>query len=175
MSKIKIIFSIIIILTFGFYFYTNAKYFSDFDEVNYYRIANEEILNQSQKDSILQKITNLDYPDKINDEVFLNYLNSKKYFKTNLENEDLMILKNEILVNNFSFTRQSNACIPTYRDILILKKNKKIIGIAKICFECKMFYFFGNNKNIDTESFNSTKEFEDLEKLLSKYKNSNHK
>jgi hypothetical protein len=57
-----------------------------------------------------------------------------------------------------------NLCIPTYRDILLFKKNNRTIGYAKLCFDCDMSNIVGTTKN--TELFGQAGVFEKLKKLL---------
>ncbi len=34
-------------------------------------------------------------------------------------------------------------CIPTYRDVLIFRRNGRIVGFARVCFECTIYSFVG--------------------------------
>ena len=76
--------------------------------------------------------------------------------------------KNEHLNDIFSENNCSEsfaaACIPVYRDIFIFKKNNKTVGIAKICFGCRLFHIIGTKKNL--ENFGQCGDFEKLEKLI---------
>jgi hypothetical protein len=60
--------------------------------------------------------------------------------------------------------------VPSYRDILILKKNKKTIAILKICFECDMVDKYGiinsTFKESDIDEDNYFVNFKNLYKIL---------
>ena len=58
----------------------------------------------------------------------------------------------------------ATACLPFYNDILIFKKESKIIGIAKICFKCQQFTFTESNTN--TNAFGAFEEIIKLEKIV---------
>lgn len=56
------------------------------------------------------------------------------------------------------------ACIPFFRDILIFKKQGKVIGIAKICFDCHQFRIIGPEAN--TDNFGMDDDYEKLGNIL---------
>ena len=58
----------------------------------------------------------------------------------------------------------ATACIHVYRDILIFKKEGKVIGTAKICFDCMSKQIKGTTAN--TENFGQDGDYEKLEKIL---------
>lgn len=58
----------------------------------------------------------------------------------------------------------SYACIPTFRDILIFKKDEHVVGIAKICFECEQHSIVGTKQN--TDNFGQSGDYEKLAQLL---------
>ena len=55
-------------------------------------------------------------------------------------------------------------CSPNYKDILILRRNKKIIGMAKISFECLKHQMIGERYN--DSNFGKSGEFKELQKIL---------
>jgi hypothetical protein len=61
-------------------------------------------------------------------------------------------------------TDESFACIPTYRDLLIFKRAGQVIGIAKICFECRKYSIVGTK--MSTDNFGQSGDFEKLAQLL---------
>ena len=61
------------------------------------------------------------------------------------------------------------ACEPIYRDILIFKQSNKIVGVAKLCFECHQHQILGTSVN--TEMFGQDGDWEKLEMLLNHIEN----
>jgi hypothetical protein len=57
-----------------------------------------------------------------------------------------------------------NICPRIYRDILIFKKSKKLIGIAKICFSCRAYHIVGTNSN--SENFEQIVNYGKLNQIL---------
>ncbi len=55
-------------------------------------------------------------------------------------------------------------CSVIYRDILVFKEKGKIIGVAKICFECDKSVIIGTNN--DTEEFGQSGDYGKLYKIL---------
>ena len=62
----------------------------------------------------------------------------------------------------------SAACEPVFRDIFIFKKNKKEIGIAKICFECELYSL--SKGDFISDCFGMNNELEKLKSILSENK-----
>jgi hypothetical protein len=59
-------------------------------------------------------------------------------------------------------TIYDQACAPTYRDILVFKKDNRIIGFAKVCFQCSQNYIVVDKvieEDIDLD-------YEDLKNIL---------
>ena len=139
----------IIILLFVIIFYSCSEksIFTDFDSVQYYSIDenyNSQFLNRLVEKSDLNyiKILEDDFPNKLNDSLFYTELNSEKFISNKISKSDI-----KEFLNNSTFTSEyTTACIPKYRDILILKKSNKVIGIIKICLECQMYYLIGKDK-----------------------------
>jgi hypothetical protein len=61
-----------------------------------------------------------------------------------------------------------SACVPIYRDILVFRKNNKLSGMAKICFECSISSIAGTNRN--TEEFGQSGDYKKLYDLLYRQK-----
>lgn len=146
-------------------------FFSNFDTIEHYQLnknSYSHFQNQliEKKDSTFIKIIqNDEFPLNIKDTTFITILDSDKFIKQNFSKEEIQTFKT--LFNNKTFTQvYTTACEPLYRDILILKKQNKITGIVKICFECKMNYIVGN------QNFNNVGGIEDveLEKFFKKSK-----
>jgi hypothetical protein len=58
------------------------------------------------------------------------------------------------------------ACEPIYKDILIFKQSNKIVGVAKLCFECRQHQIIGSVAN--TEMFGQDGDWEKLKMLLNR-------
>lgn len=58
------------------------------------------------------------------------------------------------------------SCTPIYRDILIFYKNNDIVGVSKICFDCRQYKMIGTKEK--TENFGQCGGFEKLYKILRK-------
>ena len=56
------------------------------------------------------------------------------------------------------------SCEPIYNDILLFKKNSKVTGIVKICFNCWQYEIIGTIAN--TETFGQGKDNMELKKIL---------
>ena len=70
----------------------------------------------------------------------------------------------KIFIEKSTLENIATACIHVYRDILIFKKEGKVIGTAKICFDCMSKQIKGTTAN--TENFGQDGDYEKLEKIL---------
>ena len=168
-KKAFIFISIFIIAILIFFHFTNENFF-DYDEVEHYKknVTHEElseIYNQvakSGKKSIFLDIVENDYPKNVDENFEKSLINNG--FKKTILNKSKYEEINNIFSEQNCLINSASACIPIYRDILIFKKNKKTIGVAKICFDCQMFYIIGTQKNV--QDFGANGNFEKLEPLL---------
>ena len=103
-----------------------------------------------------------DYPKNVDENFEKSLINNG--FKKTILNKSKYEEINNIFSEQNCLINSASACIPIYRDILIFKKNKKTIGVAKICFDCQMFYIIGTQKNV--QDFGANGNFEKLEPLL---------
>jgi hypothetical protein len=89
--------------------------------------------------------------------------------------EKLDFVKKEIHVDKFNqineiFCQRKHkevyvtSCIAIYRDILVFKKENKIIGTAKLCFSCDQSILTGTTLN--TEEFGQSGDYKKLFQLL---------
>lgn len=58
----------------------------------------------------------------------------------------------------------ASGCIPEFRDILVFKKDKQLVGFAKICFTCHKHSIVGTN--LDTSEFGQSGDYEKLFNIL---------
>ena len=146
------------------------KPFFDFDELNHYKIEiDENELLEREEDNLTkdEKLQNdliiMDKPDNISDTSFIRQL-EKIGFNKNIVSE----AKFEKINNIFSVKQPKESvaysCIAVFRDILVFKKNNKIVSIAKICFSCDQNRILGTEK--ETINFGQEGDYGKLWKIL---------
>ncbi len=142
-----------------------SKSFFDFDKVEHYfknipeDDASDLLLNENPTKEEKKLI------DILGDSN-MNYTDSLEHFsfkKTIIKNSKLNSI-NAIFSEKPCDSGYAAACIPIYRDIFIFKKNEKIVGKAKVCFDCHLFYIEGTKQNLD--NFGQCGDFEKLIKLI---------
>ena len=142
-------------------------FFFNFNKIEHYHLKNKLLLDYEARDSLFGKILNDDYPISLNNKEFYNNLNQKFLVKT-FSNSDVNAFK--AIFNKRYFTDiYKTACVPDYRDILILKKENKTIGIVKICVRCQMHYILGQNQENKIFTKSGGIENSEIETLLKKY------
>lgn len=141
------------------------KPFFDFDKVEHYfrNISENDALdiilkeNPSKEEKVLIDILengNMNYTDKL----------EKYNFKKTLIQDSKFNSIKEIFSEKKCDSGFAAACTPIYRDIFIFKKSNKIIGKAKVCFGCRLFYIEGTKQKV--ENFGQCGDFEKLIKLV---------
>lgn len=155
-------------------FVKGENYF-DFDKVDYYfKDINENDVfdvyddpkskdKESKEYNYLQVVEG-NYPNLLNNEFSTNLINIG-YRKSKINSNRLDDL-NSIFSETNCDDSYEMACIPVYRDILIFYKEGKIIGIAKICFDCRQSHIIGTDKKL--EDFGQCGGYEKLLDLLRK-------
>lgn len=152
----------------------NDKSFFDFDEVeHYYKDINSgdilkemKRLNGVDRNSDEYNYLNLigyNYPNDVNDEKFIDNLLKFNFIKERVDDKFYNKL-NKIFTSSTCEDDFSLACAPIYRDILVFYKDKKIVGIAKICFECGKNEIIG--AKTDTSFFGQCGGYGRLYKIL---------
>ena len=149
---------------------TGEKYF-EYDEIEYYQNQIEEDQigelydnqKKSVKDSLKMQVILGETPNSISDTNFIDNLKSFGYTKSNIEPEKFDKI-NEIFIEKKHSEMYETACIYIYRDILIFKRKSKIIGIAKMCFDCDASVIVGTKSN--TGEFGMSGDYEKLRKVL---------
>jgi hypothetical protein len=165
MKKIILLFFFIII--FGC---KKEPIYNNYDEITHYSITDEDTF---KVDTIkrFRDIFGIGDYHKIDFNKFEEELVSFGYKKNELKENKIKqvdsIISNKIYYGSIDLT----ACTPLYRDVLILKKNNKIVSILKICFECKMIANYGdeiknnfNEKDIESDDYFNN--FINLQKTL---------
>ena len=126
----------------------------DFDKVAYYKL-NETIdfIPKNQESEEGQYILGVMYgeePFNIEDGRFTKVLETIGFIKKEIRNKDKIdMLSNSITIGLKPTPYVVTSCLSTYRDILILKKEDKITGIAKLCFSCGTNKLLGGNETRD--------------------------
>jgi hypothetical protein len=140
------------------------------DEIDFYRIserANYElhaVETRGTDSKALEELVYFNSPDTLNE---LNVTVLKKKYTQYKMNENQIkeiskfFVHYDSAVQKGSFTL-TTFCDPVYRDILVFKKDQKIIGVAKVCFGCTQNYLlFGESGMRDV-----TLDYSGLEKEL---------
>src|SRR5690606_38180602 len=161
-AKIIIAFNIIFLFTSCASNNTESLYFKDYNKLLYYYNPKIDINNVDRESFLL--IYTGDNPKPSSKYMITEDLEkfgySKKYISYNSFKKINGVLKQKKPSRKYLY----HNCIPEYRDILIFKKDEKIIGIVKICFECEKIFAIGINSNFDRNY--SKKEFRKLFRIL---------
>ena len=118
---------------------------NNFTEITHYFI-DSEIGNKNDTIKRFNEIFSSVYGHKINFQTFENELISYGYNK-NIKSAEKIRNIDEFITNDIYYESHLTACIPSYRDVLILKKNNKIVNVLKLCFECGMIDKYGGLKS----------------------------
>ena len=152
--------------------------FFTFDAIDYYKNDIDEntamnlsnLQNNSEFDKFKYDLIVGETPNNINNNNFTDNIIKVGFKKTEIESKDF-----QSITQLFSESPERDglyfACIPIFRDILVFKKNEKVIGVAKICFGCNRNKIIASKAN--TSNFGQGKDYELLSLILNKYKNTN--
>ncbi|MGV4413524.1 hypothetical protein [Chryseobacterium sp. T1] len=148
-----------------------GNYFFDFDEIQYYTTDISEdnamaLMDNPQKTKLERLKSDIiigDKPTEIYTIDFLNIMERMGFANKNVPSANFKDIK-EIFREKTVSESYSAACIPVYRDILVFKKNNKVIGFTKICFDCKLFKIIGTQAHYD--NFGQANDFEKLQGIL---------
>jgi len=136
-------------------------YFNNFDERKLPEVANKY---GTKEDTIRATVLWGKVPTSLMDTNFVKNLDGSEY-KKRILNQSLYTIIDEIFAEKEVVNQAPvSACVHFYRDVLVFKKNNKIIGIAKVCFGCGANQIVGTSLN--TYSFGGDGDYEKLEKLL---------
>jgi len=150
---------------------TECKPYFQFDEVEHYYQAFEEdsLWDLSEKEKPTAK-------EKMQVEILLDDA-FRQFSDTSIVKSMVEIGFTKTQISPTNFERLNNlfcerkhadavyaACIAVYRDVLVFKKNNKIVGTAKICFDCDQSVIMGTTLN--TEEFGQSGDYQKLYKIL---------
>ena len=136
-------------------------YYLNISDDNFFKLIKKE--NKTEKEIELINIYTHTFPESIPKEDFEKTLLIHNYKKSNLSIKDEKSIQN-VFSEKDSVKNDACACIAEYKDIFIFKKNKKTIGIAKICFKNARFQITGSK--IDTEGCGLINELDKLESTV---------
>jgi hypothetical protein len=165
MKKIILLFFFVII--FGC---KKEPIYNNYDEITHYSIT-DKIAEKFDTVTRFKTIYGSIHSHEINLNKFEEELLSFGYQKNEL-NKNKIKQVDSFISNNILYDLHLTACIPSYRDIFILKKNKKVIAALKICFDCSMVDSYGKinssfeEKDLESGSDNYFNDFEKFQKTL---------
>lgn len=148
-----------------------GKIFFDYDQIDYYSIDIEEgklqeldnNRNHSKADQYKYDVLIDETPTTLHNLDFLNYLTRIGFSKKEIPSAEFDRI-NTIFVEKNITDGYIMGCIPFFRDILAFKKKNKVIGIAKICFNCHQYRIIGTKA--DTKNFGMGDDYEKLGAIL---------
>lgn len=147
-----------------FFVYDAIDYYTnDIDESKIGELYDNQ--SKSEIDSFKMGIILGDIPKSISDLEFIDYLSKIGYKKTQIDKSKFESI-DKIFVEKTTTENIATACIYVYRDILIFKKDNKVIGTVKVCFGCMANQINGTTSN--TENFGQDGDYERLGKILRK-------
>jgi len=130
--------------------------FYEFDTVDYYHsnVSSDDIYNltndlndSEESDAFLNIYYDENFPKSINDRDFIRNVKHLYKVQGTLDKKYFTTLK-DIFSDHYDFKFSTNKCEPEFRDILIFKKDSKVTGICKICFECGISHLVSVEKSI---------------------------
>ena len=151
----------------------NSKQFFEYDAIDYYFTDYDEIENRSvyenrsrsEIDSLKYGVIFDNIPNNIEDLYFMDKLERIGFRKGFVDRSTFSSIDSLFKEKD---VRESIAlsCVHQYRDILLFKKQNKVVGTAKICFSCMANQIRGTNAN--TENFGQDGDYKKLERILKK-------
>jgi hypothetical protein len=165
----KYLLLILIVLCSGCDKQSGGKKYFEYDEILHFKNDVDEALigdlynNKSKLDSLKFGVILDDIPKSIVDTTYLNILQDIGYTKTTIDQKKFKAI-DEIFTEKKHPEGTYFSCIYVYRDILVFKRKSKIVGMAKICFDCGGSQIFGTKSN--TEEFGQSGDYESLAEIL---------
>lgn len=136
-------------------------YYLDIEENNIWDIEKKKNKTNKEKKQLELLIEYI--PEKLSDTLVLKDIDKLDFVKKGIPTNKFKQI-NEIFCQRNHDETIALACIAVYRDILIFKKNNKIVGTAKICFDCDQNIITGTKVN--TDEFGQSGDYSKLYKLL---------
>lgn len=150
-----------------------GKKFFAYDQIDYYcyPIVDTALANiyknrsKSDNDSLKEGVIVGHIPKDISDQTFIDKLEKFGYEKKVIDSSKFKRIDSLFIEKTF-VDEPLAACLYVFRDILIFKKQSKVVGVAKICFGCGGNEIIGTTAN--TSNFGQDGDYDVLEKILSK-------
>lgn len=136
-------------------------YYLNFSEDKFTKFIKKD--NRTKKEEEFFNLFTGYFPDSLPKKDFEKTLLNHNYKKSNLSIKEQNEIEN-VFSEKDSLKDYSYACVAEYRDIFLFKKQKKTIGIAKICFKCSRFQIIGSK--IDTSGFGLWEELDKLKSII---------
>jgi len=149
---------------------TRKPYFQ-FDQIEHYYLDIEENKiwdiekkkNKTNKEKSQLELLVQSTPDKLSDSSVLKDIGKFDFVTKEIPTSKLGQI-NEIFSQRSHSEVLYLSCVAIYRDILVFKKDNKIIGTAKICFGCNQKVITG--AVVNTDEFGQSGDYGKLYKLL---------
>ena len=150
---------------------SKCKPYFEFDQLEHYSIITSyaqeikliEMDSLSPDELRLNDVLIQPERTKLADTVSLMDLEKIGFVKKNIESSKFKLI-NSLFCDKKHEEILSKSCVPFYRDILIFRRNSRIVGTAKICFGCGHHVIAGTVVN--TNDFGQAGDYERLQKLL---------
>lgn len=147
------------------------KQYFDFDEIDHYQIKiHDSVITKLYNDTLKSKLDLLkikiiagNTPKNISDLSFIDKLEEMGFKRTVVDTSKFKAIESIFLEKEAQYPVYM-ACETAYRNILIFKKNNKVIGTAKICFSCMQSDIKGTTAN--TDNFGQDGDYAKLEAIL---------
>jgi len=150
------------------YLFTNkeCKPYFEFDEVVHYQYNIEDFEVLGRKNDDLNYLLFGRGFESLQDSIYLERVDSLFHKKLVSKEEHPIVDKIFCYQPIQNEEHYISECIAIYRDIFVFRRENKVIGIAKICFDCNQFTSIGAKQ--ETKNFGVNYEFSNLAKLIKK-------
>nr|WP_288836346.1 hypothetical protein [uncultured Flavobacterium sp.] len=150
--------------------FTGKKFF-DYDEIEYWSndFDGASVIDlydnyfKSELDSFRAGVIVGNIPKSISDLTFINKLGEIGYSKSYIDKSYFSSI-DSIFIEKETKENVGTACVYVFRDILIFKKGRRVIGVAKVCFGCMGNKIIGTTAM--TDNFGQDGDYKRLEGIL---------
>lgn len=148
----------------------HPKFFNYDEVIHYHNPIDDSAIDAvfdarsgSAMDALKKAVLTDDFPKTINDTAFIYQLNKIGYQEKILD-RSLFGELDQIFAEKQVISPEATSCIYVYRDILVFRKQGKVIGIAKVCLGCMAHIIRGAHGN--TDNFGQDGDYLRLYRLL---------
>ncbi len=120
---------------------------------------------KTRNDLGLIQIVSGNVPTSPRDTLFVNNMDILEFSKHEVDASKNAELSKIFSQKTSDLEADKNDCKPLYTDVLIFREKGKIVGVAKLDFECKRQQMVG--MRYPPQTFGKNGEYEELKKLLS--------